>query len=433
MFGRLFRSRLTVLLALPAMIATMALVTAAATADDVAPPPAPAFYTQKDSRISDIKGDSFAFKADDGKAMRVRLIDADVEPLGDAARSQAQAVAEKLIGDGPVWVFPVGRSQNAAEVWGDVWTPKGWLSQVLIKAGYAQHRAEPAVASLAAFDGAGTSNKGPAPEAPAFLATSAKAVTGDTFEIENGARKLKMRLFDAACEAGGSGTETATRLLAKGPVWVFPCGQQPLDAKLDWPARVWTAEGWLSDALIKAGQAKRQDAPEKQVAAAKPEAAAPKAVPAKHEHPAETTIEWKQIPVTLTKSAGASSAVQNAMSYANKGGGGGGYGNYAASGNSAESDVFKVSSGMWRVQWEAKLPEGRTARVTVQVLHCGVNKPDATAKTPSTQVFSSGDAVGGTVLRTMPGNYWIKVIGSTEVNAKVEEAVQKTAEKAAEK
>lgn len=384
------------------------------------PPAAPAFYTQGISRIREIKGDSFTFMRDDGKAVRVRLIDADVAPCGESARVQAGAVATKFFEETPVWVFPVGRSADGSEVWADVWTPKGWLSQVLVRAGYAQPRTEPALSTLSPPDAAGASNKGPAPVAPAFQ-TAVKPKTGDTFDIEQGTRKHSVRLFDAACEGAdqaSSAPATATRLLG-GPVWVFPCASPPVDGKGDWPVRIWTVEGWLSDVLVKAGQAKHVDGSAKPATAvaAKPETA-PKPAPVKPavKKPPETAIEWKTISVTLStvapdsedKGAGTDLGVLT--------------GNANAS--HLESQVFKITTGAWRVSWEMKTAV-KGSRPMIQVLRCGTGQTDTTVKTPSTQVISSTQAVGGQVLRTAPGNYWIKVGGTTTATVKVEEATKK--------
>ena len=413
--------------ALPLAAAALVLAVAAAgpapagaPASDVPPPAPPAFYTQHLGSIADIQGDAFAFTRDDGQKVRIRLLDADCAPLGNTVRTQAQAIASKLLEEAPFWVFPVGRTQGgeANEVWADVWTAKGWLSQVLIRAGYAQRRTEPALSALATPDTAGTSNKGPAPAAPAFVAPSCKPTAGDTFEIESGTRKFAARLFDAACEGvpDAQRTEagaTATRLVGSGAVWVFPCAPPPIDGKGEWPVRLWTAEGWLSDVLVRAGQAKRSEGVDKAaVASATKPAPAPRPEPAKQpapKKPAEQTIEWKPVPIRLTVVTPPTTDTMFELS---------------ASASHLESQVFKTTSGVWRLTWNGK-PEQPNARLVVQVLRYGGNQPDSTDKVPSSQVFYCAQPAGNQVLQTAPGNYWIKITNTTTATAKVEEAFRK--------
>jgi endonuclease YncB( thermonuclease family) len=389
-------------------------------------PPAPAFYTEGLSRVRDIQGDSFTFVRDDGQAVRVRLLDADSESLGESIRGQAQAVAVKLLEEAPVWVFPSGQAQAGApgEIWADVWTSKGFLSQVLLRAGYAQRRTQPALSSLARPDAAGTSNKGPAPPAPALLATSCKAVSGDTFEIQEGAKKLTARLFDVAAE--GDSDATAARLVGAGAVWVFPCTPRPLDGKSPWPVRIWTAEGWLSDALLRAGQAKPSEGVEKTAIAAKP-AATPRPEPVKRpavQKPAEPQIEWRPISVVMARSKKSSWVVAAIRGSDTSSGGAGG--NYADEpSNAMESEVFKITTGAWRVSWEAKIGN-KTNQIIFQVFRCGGNSPDSTSKSPSSQVVSYNAAKGAQVLRTMAGNYWVKVTGSIDASMTIEEAYPKS-------
>ena len=399
---------------------------------EAAVPAPPAFYTQSIGRISDIQGDSFRFAAGEGRMVRIRLMDADCQPLGEATAQQAATVAIKLLEGAPVWVFPVGQTKAGAadEIWADVWTDKGWLSQVLIRAGYAQKRTEPTPSSLSPADAAGTSNKGPAPAAPAFPATACTPQSGDTLEIDQGGKKVNARLFDATCE-GLSGTQrsdanaTASRLFAKGGVWVFPCA--PLrDAKTFVPVRIWTAEGWLSDVLVKAGQAQRGETLAKPAAEATAQATpAPKPPPVKKppEKPAESAIDWLPISVTLAKhqrssSAGAqySRAMRSMM------------GDLTAENSTSsnlESNIFKISSGVWRLTWETKAEK---AHLAVTVYRCGGNSPDSASKAGSSQVASYTANTGAPILRTMPGSYWIRAMGAADVTVKVEEATPKKSE-----
>ncbi|MBE3096843.1 MAG: hypothetical protein IMZ44_06885 [Planctomycetes bacterium] len=398
---------------------------------EAAVPAPPAFCTQSVGRISDIQGDSFRFAAGEGRTVRIRLIDADCQPLGEATAQQAATVATNLLQDAPVWVFPVGQTKVGAadEIWADVWTAKGWLSQVLIRAGYAQKRTEPTPSSLSPADAAGTSNKGPAPAAPAFPAAACTPQSGDTLEIDQDGKKVNARLFEATCE-GLSGTQrsdanaTASRLFAKGGVWVFPCA--PLrDARTFVPVRIWTAEGWLSDVLVKAGQAQRGETVEKPAEATAQTTPAPKPPPVKKppEKPAEPAIDWLPISVTLAKHQRSSSAgarYSRAMRV--------GVGDIPAWDDTSanlESNLFKISSGVWRLTWETKAEK---AHLTMTVYRCGGNSPDPASKAGSSQIATYSANTGSPILRTMPGSYWIRAFGAADVTVKVEEATPKKSE-----
>lgn len=395
---------------------------------EAAVPAPPAFYTQSIGRISDIRGDSFTFAAGEGRKVRIRLIDADCQPLGEATAQQAAAVATNLLQASPVWVFPIGQTKAGGtdEIWADVWTDKGWLSQVLIRAGYAQKRAEPTPSSLSPADAAGTSNKGAAPAAPAFLAAACTPLAGNTFEIDQGGKKVNARLFDTTCEGlsdaqRSDANATASRLFAKGGVWVFPC--TPIrDAKTSVPVRIWTAEGWLSDVLVKAGQAQRGEVVEKPAADATAQAApAPQPQPVRNppEKPPETTVDWQPISVTLAKHKRSSSAgAIYSRAYR------AGVGDIPALDDTSanlESNIFKITSGVWRLTWETK---AENARLNVTAFRCG-GKPDSPSTMGSSQIASYTANAGAPILRTMPGSYWIRVIGAANVTVKVEEATLK--------
>jgi hypothetical protein len=309
-----------------------------------------------------------------------------------------------------------------------VWTSKGWLSLVLIRAGYAQRRTHPAPASLAPPDTTGTSNKGYAPDSPAFLSATFRPVAGDTFEVEQGAKNVTVRLFDVTCEGSqqADASATAARLIGEGPAWVFPCGPQPAEGKGVWPVRIWTSKGWLSDALVQAGQAKRiEDAEKPAVAAAKTGAKpAPKSEPAKRpaaEKAGPQTVEWRPVAITLTASAGKKKAAKAGKEDT-------GPKNY-------ESQTFTIASGVWRLSWEAKV-ENPSSRISFQVFRCTAPPPNPAAKAgnkgsdkqPASQIASSFALTGAQPMRTGPGRFWIKVSGATEVTVKVEEAVLKSAE-----
>lgn len=425
----------------PAALAAAIMVLAApvplaAQIRELAPAPAsPAFYTQSPSCVREVAGDSFLFVCDGGREVRVRLFDADCSALDEAARAQAKAVAARLLEEDLFWVFPVGQTKAGAvvEVWADVWTSKGWLSQVLLRAGYARPQSGPANQALSPFDAAGTSNKGPPPPSPAIF-TTAKSVSGDTFEVQDGGKKFPIRLFDARLEGleaakANEASATAARLLGSDGAWIFPCGPQPTDGKTSWPVRIWTREGWLSDVLVKAGQAVRGGPAEKALAAKadkKPDAArksagedkpAPEKKAKAEKKPAEAVVSWVPLPVKMA----AMPAGQNPMvrKYSR------GYaGNGTGDSNDMDCEPFKIASGVWRISWEAKAADKYT-RVGVQVSKC--QSADAPNKKSAQQVASFSSATGVQVLTTGPGAYWIKISGVSEATVKVEAMVRTTA------
>ena len=422
-----------------AVLALVALAASASTAwaEDLAdnPPPAPAFYTQAVVRVTDIKGDSFTFRRDDGQSVCVRLFDADCAAAGPDAGAQAKAVATKLLDGAPFWVFPVGQTKDATpkEVWGDVWTSKGWLSLVLVRSGYAKRRAEPALGSLEPFDKTGTSNKGPAPAAPALLAASCKTASGDALTAEQGSKSLSLRLFDVTCEGKADAAATATRALGSGATWVFPCSPAVGD---EVAVRVWTAEGFLSDVLLRGGAAARRETTLKPTIAAKtPDKAdkadkAEKTVPEKK--PAKDAGDWTLIPISMAKGATSANA-DNARAIGMAMVGMGGYGG-SSSGSTAntslESQLFKVTGNTWRFQWQAKGVE-HANRVTVQVWRYTGNQPDGGSKMPASSILNLTGLTGGQVMNTGPGHFYIKVTSVTEFTPKVEELIVKKDEKAA--
>jgi hypothetical protein len=132
----------------PALILVLAARALAAGGDpgqDGPPPAAPAFYSVAISRIRNIAGDSFEFEREDRKIVKARLHDADCAVLGGSAIASAKAVATNLLEAQPVWIFPCGqvKTSEGSELWVCVWTAKGWLGDLLIRAGYARRRAGP--------------------------------------------------------------------------------------------------------------------------------------------------------------------------------------------------------------------------------------------------------------------------------------------------
>ncbi|MBE3134051.1 MAG: hypothetical protein IMZ55_11295, partial [Acidobacteria bacterium] len=215
------------------------------------PPAAPAFYTFSVSRIRNIRADGFDFVRDDDRRLKVRLTFADCTAVSDRLRGHAETVARSLLEAGPVWIFPCGRPKGAAdEVWACVWTEKGWLAEVLIRAGYAVRRKPPEADALEAFDPAGTSNAGPLPAGGSYASAGCKPVDGDTYEVTQAAGKsLCVRLYDVTCQGAGDPPHTAANAAAEGciggaPVWVFPCS--PARSGEEPRVRLWTRKGWLA-------------------------------------------------------------------------------------------------------------------------------------------------------------------------------------------
>jgi hypothetical protein len=190
--------------------------------------------------------------------------------------------------------------------------------------------------------------------------------------------------------------------------------------------RIWTAEGWLSDVLVKAGQAQRGEAVEKPAADATAQAApAPQPQPVRKppEKPPETGVDWQPISVTLAKhkrSSGAGAMYSRAVRA--------GEGDLPAIDSTSaalESNIFKITSGVWRVTWETKAEK---AHLNVTVFRCGGKSPDSPSKVGSSQVASYLGLSGAPILRTMPGSYWIRFMGAANVTVKVEEATPKKSE-----
>jgi hypothetical protein len=382
----------------------------AAAAPAPAPSP-PAFSTCAVSRIHGIEGDAFSFECDDRRVITIRLAEADCRALGGAAVESAKSVAATLLQSGAVWVFPCGQATGAAgeEVWADVWTPKGWLSDILIRAGYAKRRAEADAAALTPLDKPCASSQGaPPPAAPAFAAATCSSNEGDTLEVEHRGRKLKVYLADVTCQGLDSAkrdaaTATVARLLQAGPFWVFPCpsakGQGPDDVQ----GRVWTQRGWLSTALLQEGSARRlaegerpagppgATASAKTGPAAGPKPAAgqeppkPGAEPTKH---GAEQVQWQEIPL---KTAGALAM-------------------------SCQSSRFRIEVPQWRITWNLK-PWRTGSPVSLSV--CRVDDNVASGET-STHLGSFKGLSGSAAIRARPGTFWIQVTGSGRLDVKVE-------------
>jgi hypothetical protein len=180
----------------------------------------------------------------------------------------------------------------------------------------------------------------------------------------------------------------------------------------------------LADALVKGGFARRIDPFEKPAAsptqtAAKgetpPKTAAKREPPAK---PAQPQIEWRPIAVTLAKPdhSGSTSVGKGLSRIA------GLDTNNDATPAFLESQVFKISSGAWKVTWETASNTAKTGRVMIQVYRCTGNTADTTAKLPASQVATFSGPAGSQGLRTSVGSYWLRVTGGGSSTIKVEEA-----------
>lgn len=370
-------------------------------------PSQPAFSTRAVSRIRSIDGDAFTFECDDRRVITIRLADADCRALGSAAVESAKSIATNLLQTGTVWVFPCGQTKGAAgdEVWADVWTAKGWLSDVLIRAGYASRRPDAGAAALTAVEKPCASTEGaPPPPAPAFAAAACTSSEGDALEVEHKGRKIKVTLADVTCQGLDSAKRdaaaaTTTRLLQAGPFWVFPCqamkGQDPNTIR----GRVWTQRGWLSNALLQEGSARRMEESERHAAtpaagpatsAAKtgPAVSSPRTAPKTPAAPSGEQTKWREIPLTPS----------------------------GATAMSCQSTRFKIEVPQWRVSWN--LTPWRTGSPT-SITVCRVEENVATGGV-SKHVGSFTGLSGNATVRAQPGTFWIQITGSGKLDVKVE-------------
>ena len=372
------------------------------------PPAAPAFYTFSVSRIRNIRADGFDFMRDDDRRLKVRLAFADCTAVPDRLRGHAETVARSLLEAGPVWVFPCGRPKGAAdEVWACVWTEKGWLAEVLIRAGYAVRRKPPEADALEAFDPAGTSNAGPLPAGGAFASAGCKPVDGDTYDVQQaGGKSLRVRLYDVACQDAGDPPHTAATAAAEGcigpaPVWVFPC--YPARSTEEPRVRLWTRKGWLAQVLLNGRLATSHEdplaaavakpGPPKDPAPATPDDPKdPDPASAKRPHPKGTPVKPEDLtwrPITVTAAKVSTGGMQG-----------------------AETEVFSVPSGIWRVSWQCKPPKAGF-RVLLNVYRVDEKW---TSRVSSHHVTTLKGETGSSVLQTGPGQYWIKLACSADVD-----------------
>ncbi|MBM4019497.1 MAG: hypothetical protein FJ288_14440 [Planctomycetes bacterium] len=367
-------------------------------------PAPPAFHTLAVSRIGDVQGDSFLFTRQGGSKVRIRLADAQCASLDATVRANARTVATRLLEEAPVWVFPFGQAAGADgdEIWACVWTSKGWLSEVLVGAGYARR-----VAAAARQGGAGEAALGPlqpAPSAaappgpPAFAPASCAVAEGDSFQADHAGRKVRVQLADVTCQdlesprREAARTEAA-RILAAGSVWVLPCSVHRGADGDEVRARVWTAGGWLSEALLKAGLANRSETEPRPsgsgaVAPGPALTVKPPVKPPPSKQPAPDEIKWREVSVAVGSGA--------AMS--------------------CRSSRFKIEAPVWRISWNLK-PWRAGSPVSLSV--CRVDE-NVTTGGVSTHVASYAGVTGSTVIRAQPGTFWIQITGSPQLGVKVE-------------
>jgi len=392
----------------PAAASTAPAPTATATAPAPAANPAPpAFCIDGVRRATNIGADSFDLRRDDGKIVKVRLRDADCQAMTKSEQDKAAFVIKGLLDNNSLWVFPCGQAkgEGADELWADIWTAKGWMSELLIRAGYAERRADLAGVTLTPPD-VGPSVKGPPPPAPAYAATSVTAVDGDTYEVTQGGRKSTVRLIGIEVESDkrDAAKTAAAGPLAAGPVWVFPCRAALPGSAEPAQVRLWTAAGSLSELLVSAQAAKRaSEAP-----AAKPVVAAAAPAPRRIELPKKAPPQITWTPVTISGMTGGVGSVAGAVATMVGVGGAG----------ITKTEPFKISSPVWRITWNCK-PSNVNVPVTISIFR----NDEGTAA--STSVMSMGGNSGVQVLQTRPGNFWFSLAGSADVpGVKVEEASQ---------
>jgi endonuclease YncB( thermonuclease family) len=391
-------------------------------------PAPPAFCSGSIDRIRNIDGDAFDFQRDDGKVVRIRLIDADCQGLGDRSRTSAKETASDLLTTQRVWVFPCGQSKTG-EVYAHVWTSHGWLSDVLVCADSAARRGDPAPLGLAPVDPPGAPGKGQPPPAPAFASATFTVVEGDTYEVERAGQKVRVRLFDATCQDMDSvkrddAKAEASRVAGQdgGRVWVFPCSPRWAKATDEPRVRIWTKQGWLSDALLKGGFANRYSDPDRgtvQVAAAQP---APVKHPEAVTRPAPSTGTTKDPPAPTPPPAPAVTPRPRPKSSGTAPSGSIGtwrevtVAKATSDGLSCETGVFKIPNDIWRITWDLK-----PTRVGGHIL-LNVYRVDEAWQTKMSSQHTAGvtGPSGVHVVRSKPGDYWVRITGSTSPGFKIE-------------
>jgi len=361
------------------------------------PPAPPAVCTTYLSAVTKIQGDSFHFEWQ-GRTMTIRLRDADSSDLDPPRRQSAVFLAAQLLEAEPFWIFPCAPLKADTEVLARVWTKKGWLSEILIKSNLAKRRSDVAAVTFppAEAPSAAAPADVPPPPPPAFAAPIQKIVAGDTFEVQQEGKTVRIRLYDAAC-AGDTdrAKELAAQTLGTGPVWIFPSSQRKLDAGDDLPVRIWTARGWLADVLVAASAARHYPDPDKALEERTEKKAAtpaqPPSQPAEEKSGSSTPpkVVWREVPVTVAKS----------------------------STHSIETAVFTIPSSEWRLSWDLKRVMQHAA-ILVNV--CYVDPRYSEVKRSMKPAASFTADRGSTLIRHKPGQYYLRIAGAKGLNVKVE-------------
>jgi len=358
-----------------------------------APPAPPAVYTRFVSRVTDIQGDSFAYNTG-RESVRIRLADADSGDLDAAQRERAVFLAAQLLPQEPFWIFPCGPLQGGQEVRARVWTRKGWLAEVLIKAGLAKRVAGAPTVTFTPSAEAKQPPETPGPPPPAFAAAIQEVLSGDTFQTTREGRPVRLRLYDVTCdESADRAKDLAAQTLGSEPVWIFPSSQRQLDGGDEVPVRIWTARGWLADVLVAASLARPYPDPDKALqerlglSGAGPE---PTPGPASGPKPAPppSKVVWHQVTVTAAKS--------DLLG--------------------VESAPFEIPTAEWHLAWDLK-PVRKGGHINVSVFQVD---PEWTTAMSHTSVCSFKGASGSGVVRYPPGKFWIRVTGASQLNVKVE-------------
>ncbi|MBL7140977.1 MAG: hypothetical protein ISS74_08715 [Planctomycetes bacterium] len=392
---------------------------------DLPLPAPPAFYTVSIGRIPTIGPDWFEFRDDAGQLLRVVLADADSSQVHDRLHGHAETVAVSLLREDPVWVFPTGAEKGSADpltLYARVWTHKGWLGEVLIRAGYALRREEVPpntlgpVPPIAAPKGAP-----PAPADGAFASPVLKPAGGAAFEVHRQGKPVQVRLFDVTGRPDANPAAVALvaeRSTTAGPAWVFPCGMPKPGEPL--PVRVWTSHGWLDTMLVQENAAvaladpykppappaspatpaekpKPDPPPAKPDPAQKPLPGPAKPDPPKDPEPAEGDIVWT--PVTLTAKTIATGGMQG-----------------------VETDVFEVPYGAIRMTWDCE--PGRVGSIVILNLYRVDDQWQTRVSSHHVQTMKGQQ--GARALRVTPGRYWLKLSCTADLEGvKVEVAKPK--------
>ena len=123
--------------------AAIALVLAEAPAAKASmPPPGPPAFS---ARVVDLMdGDSFKVICEAG-TVEVRLFDVNCPEFDKPDGERAKSITRQTTLGRRVWVFPSGKRPKDAygRLLARVWTPKGWLSDVLLRMGAAQRYVDP--------------------------------------------------------------------------------------------------------------------------------------------------------------------------------------------------------------------------------------------------------------------------------------------------